>query len=275
MTVLIVGLGLIGGSFARAFKAKTDFTVMGLDRDQAVTSAAVECGAIDKIASAGDIGDADLTVICLYPEATVSFINQNADSFKPGSVVIDSCGVKRAIFDGIAETVKGADFRFVGVHPMAGREHSGFSYSQSNLFDGASCIVVTDGADDDAVQLVCNTALKLGFRGCKLCSVDEHDRMIAFTSQLPHILACSYICSPLAENHAGFSAGSFQDVTRVAYINDEMWSSLFLYNAENLTEQIDGLINNLSEFRSALVSSDREALRAKMRQSKKLKERLK
>lgn len=275
MTVLIVGLGLIGGSFARAFKAKTDFTVLGLDCSRAVTEAALECGAVDKIASADDIYAADLTVVCLYPEATVDFINQNAARFKPGSVVIDSCGVKRAIFDGIADTLCGADFRFVGVHPMAGCEHSGFEYSQSGLFEGASCIVVTDGADEDAVKLVCDTAEKLGFRGCKLCSVEEHDRMIAFTSQLPHILACSYICSPLAENHVGFSAGSFQDVTRVAYINDEMWSSLFLDNRENLTEQIDLLIGNLSEFRSALIKGDREALRAKMRESKKLKEKLK
>ncbi len=273
MKVLIVGLGLIGGSYAKAFKKYTNHTVCGIDTDKTVIEYALSHGAIDCIATTEDIKSADLTIVSLYPQAAADFINMHAADFKSGSVVTDSCGVKRALYEKLDKTVFDGRFSFIGAHPMAGREHSGFDYSSADLFSGASLILTTDKPYSDAALLLRDTALQLKFKHCTICTPETHDIMIAFTSQLPHILACSYISDPLAINHRGYSAGSFLDVTRVAFINDVMWSELFLDNRDNLSNEIDELIRNLTCFKKALNDGDRDELRRLMIKSRELKEK--
>lgn len=275
MNVFIAGLGLIGGSFAKAFKRHTDYTVFGYDIDSTVAEFALSRGAIDTIAGISDLQAADLVIICLYPEATVEFIRNNKDNFKSGAVITDACGVKRKVYDGISDIVNcEGGLRFVGTHPMAGREHSGFDYSEDELYKGASLIVTPDKADEGAVRLVCETALKIGFKICKLTDIDNHDIMIAYTSQLAHVLACSYVIDPLATKHRGYSAGSFRDVTRVAYINETMWSELFCDNSAALANEIDVLISNLEKMRDLIKAEDREGLKSILRHSKEIKEKL-
>ncbi len=275
MNVFIVGLGLIGGSFAKAFKRHTEHLVFGYDIDTTVAEFALGRGAIDKIAEPSDLEAADLVIVCLYPEAAIEFIRNNKDNFKTGAVITDACGVKRKVYDGIGDIInREGGLRFVGAHPMAGREHSGFDYSEDELYKGASLIVTPDRADEGAVRLVCETALSIGFKSCKLTDIDNHDRMIAYTSQLAHVLACSYVSDPLAKKHRGYSAGSFRDVTRVAYINEIMWSELFCDNSEALADEVDVLIGNLAEMRDMIRAKDREGLREALRRSKQIKEQL-
>ncbi len=275
MNVFIAGLGLIGGSFAKAFKRYTDHTVFGYDTDSAVTEFAMSRNAIDKIADTADLKKADLVIVCLYPEATVKFIRDNKDLFKSNAVVTDACGVKQKVYDGISDIINcEGGIRFVGAHPMAGREHSGFDYSEDELYKGASLIVTPENADEGAVRLVCEVALCIGFKSCKLTDIVNHDKMIAYTSQLAHVLACCYVNDPLALKHKGYSAGSFKDVTRVAFINEVMWSELFCDNAKALSGEIDVLIDNLSKMRDMIKSEDKESLKNALRHSKEIKEQL-
>jgi prephenate dehydrogenase len=274
MKILIAGLGLIGGSFAKAFKKHTDHTVLGYDIVPAVTEFALECGAVDRIASPEDFGEADLTLVCLYPKVAVDFILSNFDRFKPGSTVTDACGVKCAVYDGLRDKLGSARFTFIGMHPMAGKEHSGFDYSDADLFVGGGLLLTPDGAPDDRVAALKSTLMQLGFARCNITTPEHHDLMIAYTSQLPHVLACSYIRDPLAKQHTGYSAGSFQDVTRVAYINDVMWSELFLCNRENLSGEIDLLIKHLTEFKDAINGGDRSQLCKMMSASREIKRKV-
>ena len=274
MNVLIVGLGLIGGSYAKAFKKYTDCTVYGIDTDPTVLEYALSHGAIDKAAESPDIKSADLIIVSLYPQAAADFINAQKGDFKDGAVVTDSCGVKRSLYGKLDKDVFDGRFSFIGAHPMAGREHSGFDYSDADLFSGASLVITDENPNSDAAKFLRDISLKIGFGSCTLCTPETHDKMIAYTSQLPHILACSYISDPLAVNHKGYSAGSFQDVTRVAFINDVMWSELFLDNADNLDDRIDELIKNLTAFKSALSKRDRDELRRLMIKSRELKEKI-
>ncbi len=275
MNVFIAGLGLIGGSFAKAFKRHTDHIVFGYDIDKRVADFALSRGAVDKIAEISDLQAADLVIVCLYPEATVEFIQNNKNLFKSNAVVTDACGVKSKVYEGIADIINcEGGIRFVGAHPMAGREHSGFDYSEDELYKGASLIVTPENADEGAVRLVCETALSIGFKSCKLTDIRNHDKMIAYTSQLAHVLACSYVSDPLATKHKGYSAGSFRDVTRVAYINENMWSELFCDNSKPLADEIDVLISNLAKMRDMIRAEDREGLKAALRRSKEIKEKL-
>ena len=274
MRILIVGLGLIGGSFARAIKAGTTHTVVGLDRDEAVVKAALKAKAIDLAADGNSVEDADLVIVAVTPQTCVDFIKQNAARFKSGAVVMDICGVKGAVYDGIADTVREHRLRFVGAHPMAGKERGGFANSSADLFAGASLIITPEGADSDAVATVRRLALDIGFAMCKETDMGTHDRMIAYTSQLAHVLACSYVRDPLALGHRGFSAGSFRDVTRVATIDENMWSELFLENKAALSDEIGVLISNLAQFKAAIDSSDREKLRSLMKESRLIKDKI-
>lgn len=275
MNVFIAGLGLIGGSFAKAFKRHTEHTVYGYDIDSTVAEFALSRGAIDRVANVSDLVNADLVIICLYPKATVDFITDNRELFKKGCVITDACGVKRKVYDGIKDIINcDGGLRFVGAHPMAGREHSGFDYSEDELYAGASLIVTPENADEGAVRLVCETALSIGFKSCKLTDAYTHDLMIAYTSQLAHVLACSYVSDPLAAKHKGYSAGSFRDVTRVAYINEAMWSELFVDNAEPLADEINVLIDNLTEMRDLIKAKDKDGLRDKLRHSRQIKEQI-
>lgn len=274
MNILVVGLGLIGGSYAKAIKENTDHKVYGLDNDNAVTETALANGAIDEIASESSVSSADLTIVALRPAACVNFINSHAGSFKNRSIITDACGVKEAVYKGISRTIKSHSLRFVGAHPMAGKERGGFQNSSAELFHGASLIITPENADKDAVETVCLLAESIGFAKCRITDIKTHDKMIAYTSQLAHVLACSYIRDPLALEHDGFSAGSFKDVTRVATINEDMWTELFLDNAGVLSDEISVLIQNLDLFKKAIDSGDAEKLRRMMRDSRLIKDKI-
>lgn len=274
MKVVISGLGIIGGSFAKAIKKYTDYTVVGINRSRKPLEDALECGAIDEIGSPESLKDADLLILGTFPEAAVKFVRDNADLIPKSCVVIDTSGIKSEICPELTAIARQYGFTFVGCHPMAGKERNGFAASEAELFVGASCIIVPCGADEKSVEKIARLAEDIGFGQIVYSTPEEHDRMIAFTSQLPHVIACSYVMSPVCPNHKGFSAGSYRDVSRVAHINEKLWAELFLENSKPLTEEIDILIDNLKGIRSAIDKGDSNALEELLAKSRRIKEEL-
>lgn len=272
--IVIVGLGLIGGSLAKAFRACGGFRVAGIDRDESVLRAALACGAVDRAGTEDDIRNADILYLCLYPRADVAFTREHLGAIRPGCLVTDTCGIKSWLCPRMAALAGERGFVFVGGHPMAGKEKSGFAASDGGLFRGASYILVPCGAPRWAVDRLKALAPKLGFSGTVETTPAEHDRIIAFTSQLPHALACAYVRSPQCPKHNGFSAGSYRDVSRVANINETMWTELFLENRAALAEELDTLIRHLGEIRGAVAAGDAETLRGLLRTGRKIKEEL-
>lgn len=272
--IVIVGLGLIGGSLAKAFRKYTDCSIAGIDSNPEVLKAALNCGAIDKIGSDDDIRTADLLYLCLYPQADIDFVESHIDLIGPNCVVTDTCGIKSEICTHLPQMAKEHGFIFVGGHPMAGKEKNGFSASDEDLFLGASYIIVPCGAPQTAVDLLIKVSSALGFGGTVTTTPEHHDKMIAFTSQLPHVLACAYVMSPRCLEHNGFSAGSYRDVSRVANINEQLWSELFIDNQEALVGELNNLIANITAIKDTVVQGDSEALRALLRKGRQVKERL-
>ena len=214
-TVCVVGLGLIGGSFARAIKEYTDARVLGIDRDESVLLAAKTAGTIDAIADSASLSECDLTLIALYPEATLSFIRENAAVFKKGSTVCDTCGVKRVICDSAFAVAKESAFHFVGTHPMAGTQFSGFAHSRATMFKNAPMLLLS--AENENLTMLGELHdffAALGFSTIRFTTPEEHDRMIAYTSQLAHVVSNAYVRSETAQKHRGFSAGSYRDLIR-------------------------------------------------------------
>ena len=274
MKIAIVGLGLIGGSMARAVRKNTGYSVYALDTDPETITAAVAQEVIDGSISAGELGRFDLVILGLWPEAAVDFCLKNIDNFKKDGIVIDTCGVKTAVVSALEGPMAEAGVRFVGCHPMAGREFSGFGYSVDDLFEKASFIMTpTDRTPMSAVREISRFAYDIGFAKCVMSSPEEHDRVIAFTSQLAHIVSSAYVKSPSLMDQAGFSAGSFRDLTRVAKLNEDMWTSLFMLNRGPLISEISHIIEHLEEYRSALETGDRERLRSLLRDGRLLKEK--
>lgn len=272
--IVIAGLGLIGGSLAKALSKYASCRVTGIDRDPDVLGAAAGCGAIAGQAADEDFKSADVLILCLYPQAEIDFLREHASRLRPGCIVTDACGVKAAVCPALSRIAAEHGLVFVGGHPMAGREKGGFRNSDADLFRGASLLLTPCGAPRDAVEILSGLARKLGFSRTVETTPEEHDRRIAFTSQLPHVLACAYVKSPQCPGHAGFSAGSYRDVSRVAAINEAMWAELFLANREALTEELDTMTENLAALRDALARNDETALRALLRESRSIKERL-
>ncbi len=263
MNVLVVGLGLIGGSFAKSLKEK-GHNVFFVDKDESVISLAKKEG----LKPLENLKDIDLTFVCLYPKKTVEFVEDNALTFKKNSVVIDVCGVKRKVCERLFAVSNESGFVFIGGHPMAGTENSGFAFSRVDLFKGASMILTPENTLTKSLKssIITEEELKtlilsLGFGEIKITTPDNHDKMIALTSQLAHVLSSAYVKSPQALKHGGFSAGSFKDMTRVAKLNGEMWTELFLQNGEYLTKEIDGLIERLTEYSQAIKDNDKDKLK--------------
>lgn len=273
MIITVVGLGLIGGSFAKAVKSKTSCVCYGIDVNAESLRQAVAEEAIDGEAPSLSVGD--ITLLCLYPDEIVRFVEQNAGAFRPGSVVLDVCGVKGAIVTRCTSLLAAHGVYFLGTHPMAGREFSGFSYAQENLFEKASWIFtpVADTAPQ-AVQAAERLAKALSFRKVVYAATEEHDAIIAYTSQLAHIVSNAYVKSPTAQRQCGFSAGSFRDLTRVARLNEEMWTSLFLLNRQALLREIEILQENLEEYQKALEEEDASRLKELLRNGRVIKEKL-
>ena len=271
MKVLIVGLGLIGGSFAKALKNRPDYEVYGTDSNEKVVRRAVADGVI-----LGECGTdrADLIIIALYPGQTVEFIKNNLFKIKRDAVVVDSCGVKSAVCEKVLPLVKQAGFTFVGAHPMAGKEKGGYENSDGSLFSGASYIITPEQAPKRAVDVVKRLAFDAGFKDVTITTPKEHDSIIAFTSQLPHILASAYISDPDAPRHRGYSAGSYKDVSRVAEINAGMWTELFLSNKAELARHLEILIKNLSVFKDAVLTGDEKLLFTLLANGDKIKKEI-
>ena len=272
MNITVVGLGLIGGSFCKAISRRTEHKCYGMDiNDTVICSAIAEKAIIDR---AKDVSQSDLTIVCLYPEATIEFILNNCNKFKKGIIVIDSCGIKRAITEKVFEKLSEQGVTFIGAHPMAGREFSGFDYSIPELFENASLILTPDEkTDEEKISVVRNLAYQLSFKKVVITTPEEHDRIISYTSQLAHIVSSAYIKSPTAQEQSGFSAGSFKDLTRVARLNENMWTSLFLLNKENLISEISLIIENLNDYKNALESDDSETLNSLLKEGRILKEK--
>ena len=274
MNIAVVGLGLIGGSFCKSLKKNTFHHIMGLDNNKDTIKKALEQNAIDEEITPERLGEANLTIICLYPNAILGFVKENAGKFRKGSIVIDSCGVKKSIVDFCTPVLDEHGVIFVGVHPMAGREFSGFDYSTDNLFNDASCIITpSDSTPSLAVDLISTLAGSIGFGKAVISTPEKHDQVIAYTSQLAHIVSNAYVKSPSVLEFNGFSAGSFMDLTRVAKLNENMWTDLFMYNKDALLFELDTIIDNISKYRSALAADDEDKLRELLKDGRILKEK--
>ena len=273
MKIGIVGLGLIGGSLAKAIKKNTSHSCFALDIDRAAIAGAVAQEAIDGEMTADDLHSCDVVMICLHPQQTIDFILENKAKFKKGGIVIDTCGVKQAIVDAVEKPLADEGVIFIGCHPMAGREFSGFAYSVDNLFERASFIMTpTDDVPVKPVREISQLAYETGFASVVTSTAAEHDRIIAFTSQLAHVVSSAYVKSPSLLKQSGFSAGSFKDLTRVAKLNENMWTELFLMNKQPLVDEIDCIIARLTEYRDAISSENADYLRELLKAGRELKE---
>lgn len=273
MNIAVVGLGLIGGSFCKTLKKHTFHRIMGIDHDPETIRKALECGAIDEAITPERLSEANLVILCLYPEAIVRFVEQNADFFKKGGIVTDSCGIKEYVVSKCTPILKEKGAIFVGTHPMAGREFSGFDYATDNLFEGASYIITpSETTPQIAVDLLQTLAGSLGFGKAVVSTPKRHDEIIAYTSQLAHVVSNAYVKSPTMLNFDGFSAGSFQDLTRVAKLNEFMWSELFMCNKDALLKEIDCILEKIAEYRDAIRNNDLDRLIGILRDGRELKE---
>lgn len=260
-TIGVVGLGLMGGSLAQAVGAYSSHQVLGADQDETTLDRALADGTLAGVLDRENLSACDLLILALYPQATVEYLTREAPYLKPGAWVVDFCGVKRQVCEALEPLSLAHGFHFVGGHPMAGRERSGYDAATPELFQGAS-MVLTPHPDTpgEVVEGLEAFFLSLGFGRMLTTDPATHDRMIAYTSQLAHVLSNAYIKSPAALVHKGFSAGSFQDLTRVARLNPAMWTQLFLDNRDCLIGEIDQLCQRLTAYGDALRAGDEAEL---------------
>lgn len=274
MTVGICGLGLIGGSMAKAYKAD-GHTVYGYDVNSASLGYAMLSDICDGELNEKTIGECELLFIALYPRTAVEYLKNIAPLISKSCTVIDLCGTKAVICECGFALAKEYGFTFVGGHPMAGTQYSGIKYSKPNLFKNAPMVIVPDVFDDIAfLDKIKKLLTPAGFGKITVTTADKHDAMIAFTSQLAHVVSNAYVKSPTAQNHKGFSAGSYKDMTRVAWLNEYMWSELFLENKEPLLFEIDSIIASLSEYRDAIANDDSKKLTELLRDGRIAKEKV-
>ncbi len=274
MNVGILGLGLIGGSLARAY-ALEGHTVYAIQRNKSMLSFAMLAGAVHGHLNEETIPRCDLILLAIYPEGSASWLEANAHLVSPEALVIDCCGIKREICRRCFPLAAQYGFTFMGGHPMAGSQFSGFKYSRAGLFQGAPMVLVPPVFDD--IQLL--DRVKKALKPCQfgffsVTTAEEHDKMIAFTSQMPHILSNAFIKSPSALKHKGFSAGSYKDLTRVAWLNPKMWAELFLENKDNVLFELDFYINSLTAYKSAIEKDDMDSLVSLLEEGKQRKEQV-
>ena len=279
-TVGIEGLGLIGASFARGFKKRCKgVTVLADNRTRATLDKAIEEGTVDGVLDRESMGSVDLLIVALYPEAAVKYLEDMAPFISPDTIVTDVCGLKRYI---CKEGFRMADeywFTFIGGHPMAGTQYSGYDNSKADMFVGASMILIPDPSKDGnsvlgKLDTIKEMLGKLEFGRFVITTPENHDRMIAMTSQMAHLVSSCYVKSPGAEEAEGFTGGSFQDLTRVAYLNAGMWTELFLENQDYLLAEIEAVQKELERYRAAIAASDSEELYKLLDEGSKIKERI-
>lgn len=272
MNVGILGLGLIGGSLARAY-ALEGHTVYAIQRNESMLSFAMLAGAVHGKLTEETIPQCDLILLAIYPDGSAGWLERNAHLIAKDALVIDCCGIKQEICSRCFPLAMQYGFTFVGGHPMAGSQFSGFKYSRATLFKGQPMVLVPPVFDDMQLLDRVKQALKpCQFGFFSVTTAQEHDRMIAFTSQMPHILSNAFIKSPTALNHKGFSAGSYKDLTRVAWLNAPMWAELFMENKENVLFELDYYIDSLKAYQDAIRRDDMDTLIALLEEGKKRKE---
>ena len=263
MEIGIVGLGLIGGSIAKAVKKYTPHTVLGMDTDAQVMYKAKLLDAIDGDLTADRLAICDWLIIATRPGAAVNYVTQHAGDIKKGATVMDVCGVKQSVCGPLWQLADEYGFTFIGGHPMAGREVGGFDHASADLFRDASMILTPQkGADIALLEKLKKFWCAIGFGGVTVTTPENHDRVIAYTSQLAHIVSSAYVKSPTALDHIGFSAGSYRDLTRVAKLDSDMWAELFMLNREPLLSEVESLLARLQTYRDALAAGDEVAMRA-------------
>ena len=274
MRVGILGLGLIGGSLVRAY-AKAGHTVYVCDLDKDMLAFAQLAGAVHDELTDANIGSCDLILLAIYPDASADWLEKHGCQISAHALVIDCCGTKVQVCSRCFPIAEAYGFTYVGGHPMAGSHFSGFKYSRSNLFQGAPMVLVPPRFDDmDLLDRVKEALEPCKFGSFSVTTAAEHDRMIAFTSQMPHIVSNAYIKSPTALNHKGFSAGSYKDLTRVAWLNPQMWAELFLDNKENILSELEFYISSLTAYKNAVEAGDLDTLIALLDEGKKRKEQV-
>ena len=272
MRVGIVGLGLMGGSMAKSVKNRTGHTVYGIDLDQETMMLARMCGAIDGPLTEETLPQCDLILVAIRPQAAVDWVKAHAAELSKSAILVDLCGVKRVVVEQIAPIAEEHGFAYIGGHPMAGKERGGFTASADDLYVGASMILTPDKRTDmKLLETLQAFFLDVGFAKLTFSQPEEHDRIIAFTSQLAHIVSSAYVKSPEAQRRRGFSAGSFKDMTRVARLDEDMWTELFLDDADFLTRELEVLIGHLEEYQSALKDRDARRLHDLLKEGRELK----
>ena len=275
MKIGIIGLGLIGGSLAMSIRKHTEHTVFGYDIDPEVMLRAKAVEAIHDELTDELLPGCDIVLVSLFPQLCADWIIGHADAFGPKALVIDCAGVKRHVCRQVEPVAAEHAWSYIGGHPMAGREFSGFANARANLFENASMILCPSAeVPIEAREAAKAFFLESGFKLVRFCTPEAHDQMIAYTSQLAHIVSGAYIKNPLSKDHRGFSAGSFLDMTRVARMNEVMWTELFLENNDLLLPAVDDLILRLNEYRQALASGDPEQLLPVLREGRIAKEAL-
>ena len=280
MKVGFVGLGLIGGSMAKAYREyanelSLDFTIYGYDRDSAILSFAMLDGTLNGELTDENIKKCDLIFIALYPMASIEYLKNKSHLFDKDTVIVDLCGTKSDICSVGFSLADEYGYTFVGGHPMAGTHNSGYKYSRANMFKGASMVIVPPRFDDiNLLGKIKELLAPARFGRFSFTTAEEHDKMIAFTSQLAHVVSNAYVKSPTAKNHKGFSAGSYKDMTRVAWLNENMWAELFLENKEPLLFELDGIISALEAYRDALEAEDKEKMVSLLRDGRIAKEEI-
>lgn len=274
MTVGVIGLGLIGGSLARAYH-QSGVTVYAANRGRVVLDYAMLEGTVAGELSEETLPLCDAVFLALYPAQTCEKLRQIAPRLKKDALVLDCCGTKRLVCRTGFALAEEYGFTFVGGHPMAGTHYSGYAKSRADMFLDASMILVPPRSDDILLlERVKQILVPAGFAHITVTSAEHHDAMIAYTSQMCHILSNAYVKSPRAQQHKGYSAGSYRDLTRVAWLNERMWTELFLENKDYLTEELDFVIERLREYRDAVAADDGETLRRLLAEGREAKERV-
>lgn len=268
----IVGLGLIGGSFAKAYHEHGD-TVYAFNRGRNTLDFAMLSGNVDAVLTKENISKCDIIIIAVYPEAAAAYLDEMAPYIGSGPVVIDACGTKRKVCSLCFPIAEKYGLTYLGGHPMAGTHNSGFKYSRANMFHNAPMVIVPPTFDNiELLGRVKDLLAPCGFGCISVTTAEEHDKMIAFTSQMPHIISNAFIKSPAATSHKGFSAGSYKDLTRVAWLNPDLWTELFFENREYLLDELDFCINSLEKYREALENDDMEYMRVLLEEGRRRKE---
>ena len=272
MNVGILGLGLIGGSLARAY-TKAGHYVIAYEKDSSMLEFAQLAGIIKEPLLETNIPSCDLILLAIYADGSAKWLQENAHIINKEALVMDCCGIKQQICEICFPLAEKYGFTFIGGHPMAGSHNSGLKYSRSNLFQGAPMVLVPPRFDDPILLERVKVALSAcNFGSFSITTAEDHDKMIAFTSQMPHIVSNAYIKSPTARTHKGFSAGSYKDLTRVAWLNPQMWAELFLSNKENILNELNFYINSLTAYKMAIEADDEECLISLLDEGRKRKE---